>query len=88
MGYFVHMDCGNMDYNNDMFNKMHGLGDTSSSSTTDGGASDAAPSGGDVGVGMGESLEMNKDAIKLSSSLSVNVIKLSASLKFSDNNKS
>lgn len=69
-GSFVHIDnCGNMDYNNDMFNKMHGLGDTSSSSTTDGGASDAAPSGGDVGVGMGESLEMNKDVVKLSPNL-------------------
>ena len=71
MGYFVHMDCGNMDYNNDMFNKMHGLGDTSSSSTTDGGTSDAAPSGGDVGgsMGMGESFEMNKDVVKLSPNL-------------------
>lgn len=58
MGYFVHMDCGNMDYNNNMFNKMHGLGDTSSSSTTDGGASDAAPSGGEASVGMGESLKI------------------------------
>lgn len=71
MGYFVHMDCGNMDYNNDMFNKMHGLGDTSSSSTTDGGTSDAAPSGGDVGggMGMGESFEMNKNVVKLSPNL-------------------
>ena len=69
MGYFVHMDCGNMDYNNNMFNKMHGMTDTSSSSTTDGGASDATSSGGDVGVGMGESLEMNKDVIKLSPNL-------------------
>ena len=49
-----------MDYNNDMFNKMHGLGDTSSSSTTDGGASDATSNGGDVsvGMGMGESLKI------------------------------
>ena len=60
MGYFVHMNCGNMDYNNDMFNKMNGLGDTSSNPITDGGASDATPSGGDVGggMGMGESLKV------------------------------
>lgn len=70
MGYFVHMDCGNMEYNNNMFNKMHGMADASSDPIVDGGASDNASSGGDVGsVGMGESLETNKDKTKLSSKL-------------------
>ena len=62
MGYFVHMDCGNMDYNNGIFNKMHGLGDTSSTTTTDiggdvGGEGGVNSSGGE-GMGMGESLKI------------------------------
>lgn len=61
-GSFVHIDnCGNMDYNNDMFNKMNGA-DNSSSSGSDistdvgGGASE----GVSTGAGMGESLKLNE----------------------------
>lgn len=75
MGYFVHMDCGNMDYNNDMFNKMHGMTDASSSSTADGGASDAASSGGEASVGMGESLEITPSKKELKNYLTTREIR-------------
>ena len=55
-GYFVTYDVGNMDYNNMMFNKMHGASDIGvSSSGTEG---DVSSSDVGVGIGMGESLKV------------------------------
>ena len=48
-------NCGNMEYNNAMFNKMMGSADYSSDVGGDIGASDAGAGEG-VGTGMGESL--------------------------------
>ena len=49
-------NCGNMEYNNNMFNKMMGSADYSSDV---GGDIGDAGAGEGVGVGMGESLEVN-----------------------------
>lgn len=51
-------NCGNMEYNNDMFNKMMGNADYSNDVGGDIGASDAGAGEG-AGAGMGESLEVN-----------------------------
>ena len=66
-GYFVTYDVGNMDYNNMMFNKMHGASDIGVSNN-DGIEGDVSSSDVGVGMGMGESLKvMNKKDIHFSS---------------------